>query len=97
MGGNGHKTPPWSDIQNNLFDFISPEYLPVSLQIKDPSKMVMNDIDQLILHWQDRVENSLEILQFKAYKAKGGNMVYCRPPPSFDNLIPMPDEGGEQI
>ena len=60
--------------------------------------MVTNDVDLLISHWHARAEDSLELLQFKGYKAKGGEIIKCRPTiTSFDDLIQMLDDEGSVV
>ena len=69
---------------------ITPETLPDGFNIRDPSKMVVGEVEVLINHWRERLEEGLEPLEFRGYKNKRGDIVPCAIQRlSLDKLIPM--------
>ena len=70
-----HKYFPWADLSNNKDMLIAPETLPDGFNIRDPSKMVAGEVEVLINHWRERLEEGLKPLEFRGYKTKQGDIV----------------------
>ena len=49
---------------------IAPETLPDGFNIRDPLKMVAGEVEVLINHWRERLEEGLKPLEFRGYKNK---------------------------
>ena len=81
---------PWADFHNSTDRFIAPECLPDGFALKDSSKMVTADVNTLIGHLFKRSGVRVGLLEFKAYKMKGGNIIPCTMPAiPLDDLISM--------
>jgi hypothetical protein len=95
-GKDAHKMIPWMDIHDNLEQFIAPEHLPDRFKIKDPSKLGMGEISELVGHWRERLDRGLRPLEFLRYKNKRGDIVPCSGPGiSLDGLIQMKELDSE--
>ena len=82
--------PPWADFHDSTDKFIAPKCLPDGFALKDPLKMVTADVNTLIGHWCKRSEVGVRLLEFKAYKTKGGDIDPCTMPAiPLDYLISM--------
>ena len=90
-----HKYFPWADLSNNKDMLIAPETLPDGFNIRDPVKMVAGEVEVLINHWRERLEEGLKPLEFRGYKNKRGDIVPCAIQRlSLDELIPMENVDG---
>ena len=65
-----HKHFPWADLYNSKDMFIAPETLLDGFIVRDPSKMVTVEVDTLINHWRQILEEGLKPLEFQGYKTR---------------------------
>ena len=57
--------------------------------------MVAGEVEVLINHWRERLEEGLKLLEFRGYKNKRGDIVPCAIQRlSLDELIPMENVDG---
>jgi len=62
---------PWSAIRDNESRFISRQYVPTDVKIKDPSKLQSSDADALLEYWYERQKDEVgETFVFKAWMDK---------------------------
>ena len=75
--------------------FIAPKTLPDGFNIRDPLKMAAGEVEVLINHWRETLEEGLKPLEFRGYKTKQGDVVPCTIQRlSLDELIPMENVDG---
>ena len=90
-----HKHSSWANLYNSKVIFIAPETLPDGFIVRDPSKMVTEEVDTLINHWRERLEEGLKPLEFWGYKTRQGDIVpRTNQKFSLDELIPMESVDG---
>ena len=90
-----HKHFPWADLYNSKDMFIAPKTLPDGFNIRDPLKMVVGEVEVLINHWRERLEEGLKPLEFWGYKNKQGDIVPCAIQRLLlEELIPMENVDG---
>ena len=90
-----HKHFPWGDLYNSKDVFITPKTLLDGFFVRDPSKMVTEEVDTLINHWRERLEEGLKPLESQGYKTRQGDIAPCTNQKlSLNELIPMENIDG---
>ncbi|KAG2337906.1 hypothetical protein BDR05DRAFT_1004616 [Suillus weaverae] len=74
--GKDKAVVPWSAIVQSQDDFVARMYLPVDVDLKEPSKLQNWDMTALLQFWHARQERGEgPTFLFKAWKNKDGDMV----------------------
>ncbi|KAH9949762.1 hypothetical protein B0H21DRAFT_706891 [Amylocystis lapponica] len=68
--GKANAKVPWAAIQASPKDYIESSHVPRRFVLKEPTKMVQDDVDALLAHWRERqADDNCEVtFRFKAYK-----------------------------
>ncbi|KAH9914124.1 hypothetical protein B0H21DRAFT_713813 [Amylocystis lapponica] len=68
--GKANAKVPWAAIQASPKDYIESSHVPRRFVLREPTKMVQDDVDALLAHWRERqADDNCEVtFQFKAYK-----------------------------
>ncbi|KAH9939566.1 hypothetical protein B0H21DRAFT_711155 [Amylocystis lapponica] len=88
--GKANAKVPWAAIQASPKDYIESSHVPRRFVLREPTKMVQDDVDALLAHWRERqADDNCEVtFQFKAYKGSDN-----RPRPPVERAY---DEDSEE-
>ncbi|KAH9928248.1 hypothetical protein B0H21DRAFT_826351 [Amylocystis lapponica] len=88
--GKANAKVPWAAIQASPKDYIESSHVPRRFVLKEPTKMVQDDVDALLAHWRERqADDNCEVtFRFKAYKGSDN-----RPRPPVERAY---DEDSEE-
>ncbi len=62
---------PWAQFYTASDSFIEKEYLPPGVQLRDPSRMIQQEIDIIYTHWLDRQREGKSPLRFHPGERQG--------------------------
>ena len=77
---NPKATVPWKAVHEQPEEFFDAEFMPVGVNLREPSKLVKDETREILSHWNQRQADDQVrwTFKFKAYLGEKGEMVPAR-------------------